>query len=77
MKLHHLLPTTGDPGKLATGVLGSALGNKGGGVGGIVGGILGGGGNAQGNSQGNQQQQPQQENGLGGLLNKFGKKKPK
>ncbi|HEY1216178.1 MAG TPA: AsmA family protein [Bryobacteraceae bacterium] len=77
MKLHHLLPTTGDPGKLATGVLGSALGNKAGGVGGIIGGALGGGGNAQqGNAQGNQKQQPQQ-NGLGGLLDKFGKKKPK
>jgi hypothetical protein len=28
MKLKNMLPTTGDPGKITTGVLGSVLGNK-------------------------------------------------
>ncbi len=70
MKLSHLLPTTGDPGKLASGILGSALGNKGGAAGGIINGILGG-----GNKQQNGQQQQQPKNGLGSLLNKLGKKK--
>ena len=76
MKLNHLLPTTGDPGKLATGLLGGALGGKAGGVGGIINGVLGGGA-GQAKGQSNQQQQQQQQDGLGQLLNKFGKKKPK
>lgn len=70
MKLSHLLPSTGNPGTLASGILGSALGNKGGAAGGIVNGILGGGKNQQ---NGQQQQQP--NNGLGSLLNRLGKKK--
>ncbi len=72
MKLSHLLPTTGNPGSLASGILGSALGSKGGGAGGIVNGILGG-GKSQQNGQNNQQQQ---KNNLNSLFNKFGKKKP-
>jgi hypothetical protein len=74
MKLNHLLPTTGDPGKLASGILGGALGGKAGGAGGIINGVLGGGG-GQASGQNNPQQQ--QQDGLGQLLNKFGKKKPK
>jgi AsmA protein len=70
MKLSHLLPTTGDPGKLASGILGSAIGGKGGTAGSIINGILGGSKNQQ---NGQQKQQP--NNGLGGLLNKLGKKK--
>lgn len=68
MKLSHLLPTSGDPGKLASGILGSALGAKGGTVGNVINGLLGGGKNQQ-NGQ-------QQNNGLNSLFNKLGKKKP-
>ncbi len=68
MKLSNLLPTSGDPSKLTSGLVGSVLGNKG--AGGVLGGILGG---AQQGQQNNQQQQ----NPLGGLLQQFGKKKPK
>ena len=73
MKLSHLLPSTGNPGTLASGILGSALGGKGGSAGGVINGILGGGKNQQ-NSQ--QQNKQQQNNGLNSLFNKFGKKKP-
>ena len=70
MKLSHLLPTSGDPGKLASGILGSALGGKGSTAGSIINGILGGGKNQQNG------QQQQQKNGLNSLFNKLGKKKP-
>ncbi len=73
MKLKHLLPSTGNPGALASGILGSAMGNKGGGASGIVNGILGGGNKQQ---NGDNKDQKQQKGGLDQLLNKFGKKKP-
>ncbi len=71
MKLSNLLPTTGDPGKLASGIAGSVLGNKG--AGGIIGGILGKGTPQQG-QPGAQQQQPDKDP-IGSLLGQFGKKK--
>ncbi len=69
MKLSNLLPTSGDPSKLTSGLVGSVLGNKG--AGGVLGGILG-----NGAAQPGQKNNPQQ-NPLGGLLQQFGKKKPK
>jgi AsmA protein len=67
MKLSHLLPSTGDPGKFASGILGSALGGKGGTTGSsIVNGILGG-----SKTQQNGQQQQQPKNGLGSLLDRL------
>jgi hypothetical protein len=84
MRLKNLLPTSGNPGQLTTGVLGGLLGGKGGqaqgqgGLGGLVGQITGQGKQQQQNSQTNQQQQQQQQanplaDALGGLLG--GKKK--
>ncbi len=75
MKLANLLPTSGNPSKLTSGLVGSVLGNKGG-VGGVLGGILG----QQTNQQAkpNQPAQPntqQPQNPLGGLLKQFGQKK--
>ncbi len=66
MKLSNLLPTTGDPSKLTTGIIGSVLGKKG--AGGVLNGILG-----QGSTQKGQQQQ--QQNPINSLFNQFGKKK--
>lgn len=71
MKLSHLLPSTNDPGKLASGILGSALGNKGGTAGSILNSILGGGKNQQNQNE----QQNKQNNGLNSLFDKLGKKK--
>ena len=72
MKLSNLLPTSGDPMKATSGVLGSVLANKGGGVGGILGGVLG--GQQQQNAQpGAQQQSPQ--NSINSILDQFKKKK--
>jgi AsmA protein len=83
MRLNNLLPTSGNPGQLTSGILGGLLGGKGGqsgqtqgqgGLGGLVGQIAGQGKQQQG--QANQQQQQQNNplaNALGGLLG--GKKK--
>jgi uncharacterized protein involved in outer membrane biogenesis len=83
MRLKNLLPTSGNPGQLTTGVLGGLLGGKGGqaqgqgGLGGLVGQITGQGKQQQNNQTNQQQQQQQQANpladALGGLLG--GKKK--
>lgn len=75
MKLKHLLPTTGDPGKLTSGVLGSVLGNKG--AGGAINSILGGKQQqGQPNAQQQQQQQPQKPGDvINSVLGQFGKKK--
>ena len=65
MKLKNLLPTSGDPGKLSTGIIGSVLGNKAGGLNGVLGAIQG--------------KQPagdkQQQNPIDSILGSFGKKK--
>jgi hypothetical protein len=80
MKLKNLLPTTGDPGKLSTGILGSVLGNKGGAAG-AINSILGGGQpqQQQGQANGQQKQQKQQKQSpqdvINGVLGQFGKKK--
>lgn len=67
MKLKNLLPTSGDPGKLSTGIIGSVLGNKAGGLNGVLGAIQG--------------KQPagdkQQQNPVDSILGSFGKKKKK
>lgn len=68
MKLNNLLPTTGDPSKLTSGVLGKK------GPGGVLGGILG---NAPGqatNPQAQKKNQPQQSP-LGSVLQQLNKKK--
>ncbi|MBV9611046.1 MAG: AsmA family protein [Acidobacteriaceae bacterium] len=70
MKLNNLLPTSGDPSKLTSGILGSVIGKKG--AGGVLGGLLG---QQPASQQGQPNQQPQQK-GLGSLLQQFGKKKP-
>ncbi len=70
MRLSNLLPTSGDPSKLTTGLIGSALGNKG--AGGILGQFLG----NPAAQQTNQQQKNQQQNPVGSLLKQFEKKKP-
>lgn len=70
MKLNNLLPTSGDPSKLTSGLVGSVLGKKG--AGGVLGGILG-----NGAAQPGQPNNQQPQNPLGGLLEQFGKKKPK
>jgi AsmA protein len=67
MKLKNLLPTSGDPGKLTTGIIGSVLGNKAGGLGGVLGGI--GGKRTEGDKK------PQ--NAIDSILDTFGKKKKK
>jgi hypothetical protein len=61
------LPTSGDPGKLTTGIIGSVLGNKAGGLGGVLGGI--GGKRTEGDKK------PQ--NAIDSILDTFGKKKKK
>jgi AsmA protein len=79
MKLKNLLPTTGDPGKLSTGVLGSVLGNKGGAAG-AINSVLGGGDQQQkqGEANGQQQQQKQKpQDVINDVLGQFGKKKKK
>ena len=83
MKLQNLLPTTGNPGQMTSGIVGAVLGNKGGQQGGL-GGILGAlGGQQSKQQQGNQPvanpqqapprqaQQPQQKkkNPFGQILN--------
>jgi uncharacterized protein involved in outer membrane biogenesis len=77
MKVKNLLPTTGDPSKLTTGVIGSVLGNKGGATGAIDS-ILGGkqpSNQAPSNAQQQQQQKP--EDVVNSVLDQFGKKKKK
>jgi uncharacterized protein involved in outer membrane biogenesis len=71
MRLNNLLPTSGDPLKATSGVLGSVLGQKGGGAGGIVNGILGGG---KGQAQPQQGQKPQ-DNPINSIFDQFKKKK--
>lgn len=68
MKLKNLLPTTGDPGKLSTGIIGSVLGNKAGGLNGVLGAI-------QGKKQPANDKKPQ--NPVDSILGSFGKKKKK
>lgn len=68
MKLNNLLPTSGDPTKLTSGLIGSVVGNKG--AGGVLGGILGGAAN-----QPNSKQQNQQQNPVNSILNQLEKKK--
>lgn len=67
MKLKNLLPTSGDPGKLTTGIIGSVLGNKAGGVGEILGAIEG------KRTEGDKKPQ----NAVDSILDSFGKKKKK
>lgn len=67
MKLNNLLPTSGDPSKLTTGLIGSVLGKKGGALGQFLGNPA---------AQPNQQQNKQQQNPVGSLLKQFEKKKP-
>ena len=86
MKLNNLLPTTGNPGALTSGLSGLLCG-KGGQQGNAVQGLLGALGGKQqqqqqpesDQQQGNaQQQKQQQQNPLGGVLGGLlGKKKPK
>jgi len=71
MKLNHLLPTSGDPSQLTSGVIGSALGKKG--AGGVLGQFL----NNTAGQQPNQTQNNEQQNPVGSLLKQLGKKKPK
>jgi uncharacterized protein involved in outer membrane biogenesis len=70
MKLKNLLPTSGDPGKLSTGIIGSVLGNKTGGLNGVLGAI-------QGKQPAGNKQQQQQQNPIDSILGSFGKKKKK
>jgi AsmA protein len=67
MKLKNLLPTSGDPGKLTTGIIGSVLGNKAGGLGGVLGAIQG--------KQPAADKKPQ--NAIDSILGAFGKQKDK
>lgn len=81
MKLNNLLPTSGNPGALTSGLSG-LLGGKGGQQGSGVQGLLGALGGQQqpqpaNGKQGNAQQQPQQQNPVGDIIGLFGKKKPK
>jgi hypothetical protein len=83
MKLHNLLPTSGNPGALTSGLSG-LLGGKGGQEqGNPVQGILGALGGKQqqqpaNGDQNNAKQQQQQQNPVGGILGGLlGKKKPK
>ncbi|MFL6438034.1 MAG: AsmA family protein [Terriglobales bacterium] len=83
MKLNNLLPTSGNPGALTSGLSG-LLGGKGGQQSNGVQGLLGALGGqkqqpANGQQQDNaQQQQQQQQNGVGGIIGGLlGKKKPK
>lgn len=71
MKLNNLLPSVGDPSKLASGILGGK-----GGAGGIVGSLLGGGQQQPAAAQqpGKTQQKTPQDS-INSLLNQFGKKK--
>jgi uncharacterized protein involved in outer membrane biogenesis len=75
MKLKNLLPTSGDPSKLTTGVLGSVMGNKGGAAG-AINSILGGKQQqGQPNAQQQQQQQKKPQDVINNVLGQFGKKK--
>ncbi|MEO8724873.1 MAG: AsmA family protein [Acidobacteriaceae bacterium] len=78
MKLKNLLPTTGNPAGMLSGFLGGGNGQKGAsGVSGILG-ALGGKQQPQPNpNPKQQQQQPNAQDAVKGLLNQFGKKKPK
>jgi uncharacterized protein involved in outer membrane biogenesis len=82
MKLNNLLPTSGNPGALTSGLSG-LLGGKGGQQSNGVQGLLGALGGqkqqpANGQQQGNAQQQQQQQNPVGGIIGGLlGKKKPK
>ncbi|MBV8895446.1 MAG: AsmA family protein [Acidobacteriaceae bacterium] len=74
MKLSNLLPTSTDPSKLTSGILGSVLGKKG--AGGVLGGLLGQQPATQ-QQQTNQQKQPTTaQDAVGSLLQRLGKKKP-
>ena len=78
MKLNNLLPTSGNPGALTSGLsglLGGKSGQQGNGVQGILGAL--GGQQQQSNQQQNnaQQQQQQQQNPVSGIIGLFGKKK--
>ena len=75
MKLNNLLPTSGNPAALTSGLSG-LLGGKGGQQGNGVQGLLGALGGQQGNQQGNAQQQ-QQQNPASDIMGLFGKKKKK
>jgi hypothetical protein len=76
MKLNNLLPTSGNPGALTSGLsglLGGKSGQQGNGVQGILGAL---GGQQQSNQQpNNAQQQQQQQNPVSGIIGLFGKKK--
>jgi len=79
MKLNNLLPTSGNPGALTSGLSG-LLGGKGGQQqGNPVQGLLGAFGGQQqgGQQQGNAQQQQQQQNPMSDIVGMFGKKKKK
>jgi len=71
MKLSNLLPSSGNPGSLVTGIAGALAGKKG--AGGILNGILGGGQPAPAQPGANPAQQ--QQNPLDSILKGFGKKK--
>jgi hypothetical protein len=76
MKLKNLLPTTGDPSKLTSGVIGSVLGKNEGGTAGAINSALGGKqGGAQAQPNGQQQQQQKPEDLINGVLGQFGHKK--
>lgn len=69
MKLSNLLPTSGDPSKLTSGIVGAIAGKKG--VGGAINQVLGGGQPAKSGDKGNQDQNP-----LNSIFKQLGKKKP-
>ena len=78
MKLHNLLPSTGNPSELTNGIIGAAAGGKG--AGGILNGIFGGASGQQPSSQQGPQGQKksqQEQNPVNSILNQLGKKKPK
>ncbi|HYZ72417.1 MAG TPA: AsmA family protein [Chthoniobacterales bacterium] len=70
MKLKNLLPTSGDPGKLTSGVVGAISGQKG--AGGVLNQVLGGQQTQKPNDQGKQDQNP-----VNSILNQLGKKPQK
>jgi uncharacterized protein involved in outer membrane biogenesis len=77
MKVKNLLPTTGDPSKLSSGIVGSVLGNKGGAAG-AINSVLGGGQQNGTQPQPNakpQQQQQKPQDVVNDVLGQFGKKK--
>jgi hypothetical protein len=67
MKAKNLLPTSGDPTQLTSGLVGAIAGKKG--SGGILNQVLGGQQNQKSNSQGSQDQNP-----INSILKQFGKK---